>query len=422
MKLLRSWLWRLLGLFMIIAGCATENPAGLNVHSADWANPALSGNSGFHGAVVQNDGTASCTTCHGASLNGSGTAPGCGTCHFGPAGGREPANGNWTHDSNQHANQAIYSAICNQCHDTRRRFGLGPSACHDCHDAGTPTHPTGRPWLDKDEAQFHGGSSLNCTQCHSVPADCNRCHFGADGQRSPGGWSHGLNDSHRRYTDQRDVCNQCHNLNRNYGNAPSGCHDCHADATHVTGRPWLDKKNAQFHGDSSLDCASCHSVPADCNRCHFGANGQRSPGGWSHGLNDAHRNYTSRTGVCNQCHNLNRSYGNAPSGCHDCHANATHVTGRPWLDKKNGQFHGDSSLDCARCHSVPADCNRCHFGANGQRSPGGWSHGLNDAHERFSSRSSVCNQCHNLNRSFGNAPGRCHDCHGDGDDDDDDDD
>ncbi len=285
-------------------------------------------------------------------------------------------------------------------------------------------HPGGSAWLDKKSSQFHGGSSLNCAQCHSVPTDCNQCHFGAGGQRSPDGWAHGLNTVHHNYTDQAAVCNTCHDLNRGYGNAPDSCHDCHGSgaATHVTGQAWLDKKSSQFHGGSSLNCAQCHSVPAECTECHFGAGGQRSPDGWTHGLNTAHHNYTNQATVCNACHDLNRRYGNAPDNCHDCHGSgaATHVTGQAWLDKKSSQFHGNSSLDCAQCHSMPADCTECHFGANGQRSPDGWTHGFT-GHRSYSNQAAVCTTCHNLNRSYGNAPGSCHDCHGDGDDDDDDD-
>ena len=305
-------------LIIMLAGCASENTT-TEVHPVNWSNPSLKGSADFHGSAVQFDGTASCTACHGASLNGSSNAPGCGTCHFGPGGNREPVNGNWSHNSSRHDSQAIFSSVCNQCHDTRRRFGLGPSQCHNCHDTGVAGHPTGRVWLDKDESQFHGGSVLDCAQCHSVPADCNQCHFGANGQRSPDNWSHGLNDSHQNYQARADVCNRCHDLNRRFGNGPGSCHDCHAEASHVTGRAWLDKKSSQFHGRNSLDCSRCHSVPGECNRCHFGADGERSPGGWRHGLNDGHEGFRSRAEVCNRCHNLNRSYGNSPRGCHDCH-------------------------------------------------------------------------------------------------------
>jgi hypothetical protein len=60
-------------------------------------------------------------------------------------------------------------------------------------------------------------------------------------------------------------------------------------------------------------------------------------------------------------------------------------------------------------------CFQCHFGQDGSKSPqgSGWNHGDNSEHEDYESYQDTCNLCHDLNRSYGNEPESCHDCHED---------
>jgi len=108
--------------------------------------------------------------------------------------------------------------------------------------------------------------------------------------------------------------------------------------------------------------------------------------------------------------------------CRVCHGKeltgtgTNHALGQDWLDKKSSQFHGSKPTDnCSDCHELNLTCNECHFGVSGSQAPlgSGWIHGLNDDHERYESDQSVCNRCHNLNRSYQNEPTSCHDCHDD---------
>ena len=188
-----------------------------------------------------------------------------------------------------------------------------------------------------------------------------------------------------------------------------------------------------FHGvavnsQGTSPCLICHgsdlkgskNIPG-CYTCHFGPGGSRVPDSvdWFHGQ-DLHAEMKAYMSVCNECHDLNRSYGTAPEACHDCHGEgAGHVLGQAWLDKKSSLFHGDTSLDdCSDCHVLNQTCFECHFGATGSRTPpgSGWNHGNNEDHRRYSSDAATCNRCHSLNRSYGNPPKTCHDCHEEEDD------
>ena len=276
---------------------------------------------------------------------------------------------------------------------------------------GACSHPVDESWIDNNSTDFHGTSTLNCAECHDLSVDCSSCHFGALGDKSPSEWVHGTN-LHGQLVASGPVCNRCHTLSRSYGNGPGTCHDCHGlPVSHDTGEPWLNKSNPDFHGSSELSCSDCHDLVADCSECHFGALGDKSPSEWVHGT-DSHEQLESGGPVCNTCHELNRSFGNGPDACHDCHGlPVSHDTGEPWLNKSNPDFHGSSELNCSDCHNLPVDCSSCHFGVLGDKSPSEWVHGT-DSHEQLESSGPVCNRCHGLNRSYGNGPEACHDCHG----------
>jgi DMSO/TMAO reductase YedYZ molybdopterin-dependent catalytic subunit len=89
----------------------------------------------------------------------------------------------------------------------------------------------------------------------------------------------------------------------------------------------------------------------------------------------------------------------------------THLMGEPWLNKTSPDFHGVSLLNCADCHDLSIRCYECHFGASGSKSPPGWTHGT-VPHDYLTDSAPVCTTCHDLNRSYGNGPISCHDCHG----------
>ncbi len=425
MKLVHHWKnLALLLLSLTLFACSSDNPNAEEAHPSAWSNPAGLGTDNFHGTVVSQQGVRDCQACHGLELNGAAGIPGCRECHFDEFGSRIPPGVNWSHGSS-HTDLDAYEAVCNACHALSRSFGVGPGQCHDCHGT-TTAHVTGQAWLDSASADFHGDSTLNCSSCHDTNVFCATCHFGPSGSRVPAGvsWTHG-SVPHSSLAANEAVCNQCHTLTRQYRNQPATCHDCHGTVTaHVTGQAWLDSASADFHGDSTLNCSSCHDTNVFCSTCHFGPSGSRVPAGvsWTHG-SVPHASLAANEAVCNQCHTLTRQYRNQPATCHDCHGTEMHALGQPWMDKAAAGWHGETANQgtdgCQACHgsdlrggSSGVSCFSCHFSATGSRVPPGtsWNHGQS-GHRSYGSFQGICTACHNTNRAYNHPPSSCHNCH-----------
>ena len=318
-------------------------------------------NTDFHG-----NSALECAACHEIENK-------CYQCHFGPTGTKIPAGVTWTHGSVPHNQNDLteQNETCRTCHELNRTYDNGPEPCHDCH-----VHPTGQDWLDKNQPDFHGDSSLNCAGCHDLTVKCYECHFGSTGTKVPAGvtWTHGsVPHNQNDLTEQNETCRTCHELNRTYDNGPEPCHDCHV---HPTGQDWLDKNQPDFHGDSSLNCGNCHDLSVKCYECHFGSSGTKVPADafWTHGTiphNDAA--LFDQGTICATCHDLNRTYGNDPDVCHDCHLEATHITGANWINETSADFHGgEAEADvylCQQCHGLDltgsnggtaVSCFSCH--------------------------------------------------------------
>ena len=309
----------------LVVSCSetdTDAPSDRNVHPSSWVGPAAANN---HGDAVSRSGDESCKICHGMDLNGSGVIPGCSECHFDALGSRTPGGVGWVHGAVLHSQFVAHNETCNKCHDTYRRYGLPPAGCHDCH-AGVAPHPTGKDWLDKKSPIFHGIDAkrdlVQCAACHggnyrggTSGVSCFRCHFTPTGSRVPNGvaWIHGTT-SHSALTSSATVCNWCHVVNRNYGNAPSSCHDCHgAAAPHGTGSSWLlPGAHAQQSIDNRSSCLGCHDLqaggsgtPPACQACHKQGNPPLA------------------IGICTSCHSRAPDTGehgeHRSAGCNTCH-------------------------------------------------------------------------------------------------------
>ena len=215
-----------------LEGCSNQNPFGPpenSVHPASYIDPMFLGTTQFHGSDTAKNGVGSCRICHGADLDGTDTKSGCYDCHFDLNGSREPESSNWLHGTNPHSNPAEYLSTCNRCHNFMRSYEYPPETCHDCHGQGL-NHVLGQPWLDKKSTDFHGDQDLlDCGNCHDLSSECSQCHFDASGSKTPpaSDWYHGSSEDHDGTSTYIAVCNQCHSLNRDYGNPPSSCHDCH---------------------------------------------------------------------------------------------------------------------------------------------------------------------------------------------------
>ena len=242
---------------------------------------------------------------------------------------------------------------------------------------GACSHPLEDPWLDKTSPYFHGKSSLDCSECHNLATECNECHFGPSGSKSPSDWIHEA-ETHDHLAGSSTVCNICHELNRALGNGPDPCHDCHSPSgIHVTGEFWFNKTSPDFHGNSTLNCADCHDLGTECSECHFDSSGSKSPSDWIHG-EEPHDDLASSEPICNTCHELSRGFGNGPGACHDCHE----------LENSHGVPFSDHAVQAS---SNPASCQECH-GANLE---GGSGPACSECHTADSPLSALnCTSCH----------------------------
>jgi len=318
-------------LLLLLVACSEKNedaPLYNQVHPESWNNTQYFKAEPFHGTEVESRGDETCAKCHDLNGKEDERIPGCSICHFGPGGSRVPPGSDWVHGQNRHDEFEKDQDVCNTCHDQGRYYGTGPISCHDCHEI--EDHVTGQPWLDSTQAGYHGNQSQQeCAACHELSIRCSQCHFGTTGSKAPtdSGWQHGLNDEHETFEGYIDTCNQCHALTKSYRNEPDPdiCHDCHGSGRlHALGQPWLDSDQADYHGNQPLqDCATCHDLSADCNQCHFGATGSKSPPGseWPHGQKDNHNDQKQYYQVCNECHSLTQAYRSEPDDpdCHVCH-------------------------------------------------------------------------------------------------------
>ena len=117
---------------------------------------------------------------------------------------------------------------------------------------GACSHPLDEPWLDKKSPKSHSISRLNCERCHDLTIECNACHFGSSGSKTPSDWIHGMTP-HGDLVASGPVCNTCHTLTRIYGNGPASCHDCHSLPAFMSpGRPGLIRRALIFTATAHL--------------------------------------------------------------------------------------------------------------------------------------------------------------------------
>jgi predicted CxxxxCH...CXXCH cytochrome family protein len=378
----------LAGIIFLFSACKPGQKVW--THDEEWTNPEYRGTGEFHGSVVKKRGTTMlCKVCHGKSLQGTEEVKGCYECHFGPDGGRTPDGSAWQHGLLQHEIQSPQEPVCSNCHELYRNYGLKPGACHDCHAIAPEPHPLGQAWLDPKSAQFHGDSTLTCSSCHDVSTKCASCHFSASGSKVPAGqsWTHGTTP-HNQLAASEAVCNQCHTLERSYGNGPAACHDCHGStAPHAV--PFT------AHGSSAktnlIYCQQCHAQPADggpgsnprfnvavgslnsgceSSGCHKANTAH--PVNWSGPDGSSHQSAQNMAAACALCHGGDLSGGSGPA-CGSCH-----TSGSPLVQSNCASCHakppsGTTYPDLKGAHAihnqlagVTDSCTICHVGAGSQ--------------------------------------------------------
>jgi predicted CxxxxCH...CXXCH cytochrome family protein len=347
-------------------------------HDPTWAS---STSPGFH-AFEANRGLAACQGCHGATLAGQGSVPGCASCH----------------GQNLPAGVASWDRNCTMCHGgTENQTGAPPRTtwgnsgdalrvgAHSAHAGGSAISPpfdcsvchhkpidafaAGHLDAGPAEVLFHGEAVRGTSPAWDRTAGtCSNvyCHGAtlSGGTHTTPSWTGG---------SAQATCGSCHGSpplapHPTVSGGLTACATCHPDtvaadgtvippaqggkhldgALQVTGGghppTWLDRSSPAFHAYSAnaslAGCQSCHGAALD------GVGG-------------------SATTACATCHGAAWK-----TNCTMCHGGTDSTTGAPprttWGNSADATRVGAHTrhlagsanapaVACATCHTVPAD-------------------------------------------------------------------
>jgi len=231
------------------------------------------------------------------------------------------------------------SVSCNKCHKTKLTDPVKHDHCTDCHP-------------DYHNGQFvKGGSSRDCSQCHSVKG-FNQFTYTVD-QHNTGKFP--LKGSHGAIP-----CLECHKKQEKWSFREIGsvCADCHND---------IHKSFIQSKYYPGSDCRFCHSetswtallsfdhsktgfiltgahVKPECRKCHFRPDQAGT----------TRQQFTGLSEDCSACHKDNH-YGqfakNGTTSCNECHSTEN------W--KASGFNHNNTTFRLDGKH-VNVACVKCH--------------------------------------------------------------
>jgi hypothetical protein len=426
----------------------TTPPTIIGGHTCANAGCHVSGGSGLPKPGTHIPTTAFCDTCHlnfttfrQATMNHSGTAGQCSSCHN----GAYVAVGSLGAQTKP-ATHVTTALQCDSCHSTSAwkpaTYAHAPSAagnCSSCHNGITAT----------GKAAGHIPDARQCDTCHTstttfvvltmnhtgLAGQCSTCHSGAYVSQN----AQAKSASHVPTTQQ---CDSCHRSTTSWatvtfnhaGTTPPttiGGHTCASAGCHVAGGRGLPKPTR--HVPTTGACDNCHTnfvafAPATMN--HTGTNGQCSTchNGAYTSVNALGKpsGHVTTTQSCDACHSTAAwtpagfSHSGVAAGtCVNCH-NGTTATG-----KISG--HIPTTASCDQCHRTSAwmplltpyshsgvtvgSCANCHMAgyANIDVKP------ANHIPTTF-----ACDQCHRttawlpLKTPYGHtgvAPGTCSTCH-----------
>jgi len=326
-----SFLSLLIGIYW--HGCSEDqNPLPSKSHPVSWLQVS---SADFHGKKVLASGTASCTECHGADLQGGASKTSCFACHAQnnvsyphPQGWRSPeSHGQYLHNADWNY------ADCQSCHGVDALGGESEVSCFKCHD--TYPHPSG--WGDEENSQFHG-----------------------------------------EYLEKADwslaKCQSCHGTDFQGGRIEASCFTCHGDYPHPDG--WLDVTSVGFHGQnirqahwsmssckqchgedykggtSSISCYQCHQSqagPEACNVCHGSEANAAPPQDLSGNTATtfigvgAHQVHYLRFGTCEICHQIPTSF-----------SDPNHIDASPFAEVTSTWRWNRETATCGiTCHQDP---------------------------------------------------------------------
>ena len=266
---------------------------------------------------------------------------------------------------------------CKQCH-VRLQDTTQNQLCLDCHD-----HQDVEADI-KDKKGFHGIDSNAST------AECKTCHSEHKGRSEPlvhldkDRFDHKLTDFRLRGKHLKIECNDCHESEKKYREAPSTCIDCHKDDDVHEEKlgdkcskchsevSWTDKKFD--HDDTDFPLKNSHEK-LNCNSCHVANEFKDTPD------------------KCIACHAIKDVHNNRfGDRCESCHRDSewTSVSFDHDQDTTFKLAGKHSSQDCLACHDKrkpesikkkkeARDCYSCHES--------------DDAHQ--GSNGEKCQLCHN---------------------------
>jgi predicted CxxxxCH...CXXCH cytochrome family protein len=220
-------------------------------HDASWMDQT---GPGFH-AYSANAGLATCTVCHGATLDGAGSAPGCGQCH----------------DLSLPVGVTSWKTNCTMCHGDNVGFtnAAPPRATWGNNVPNDPTNI--RIGAHQSHVRATHGLSLplDCTVCHAKPADALAANH-IDAVVSVTGYTG---------TDPNLLANV---KDPSFSTATATCATsyCHGGgvAPKLTDGTLTQPNWTKVDGTQAA-CKTCHGVPPasvwghgyhrDCQRCHL---------------------------------------------------------------------------------------------------------------------------------------------------------
>jgi hypothetical protein len=318
------------------------------------------------------------------------------------------------------ASHAKFESECSSCHTAFSRDQQN-TLCVDCHkDIGADV---------KAAKGYHGiatqAKNSECSSCHTehIGRDANIVLLDVDA------FDHSLTDFDLLGKHVEVICEDCHEPDAAYREAPSFCLDCHLEED-------------VHKGGLGEDCGSCHGAKGwDLVEFQHEAETEFPLLGGHAELvcNDCHAEqlFEETDTSCISCHQKDDSHkGLLGEGCGDCHSETSWTQSRFQHDTftKFPLLDSHAVLECQVCHAAPVtesnpgtDCISCHL----EDDPHGGQLGeaCGDCHNEVDWTDSVqfdhdftsfpltglhkqaeCNTCHESSK-FQDVLTECVDCH-----------
>jgi len=315
---------------------------------------------------------------------------------------------------------AEYESECSRCH-ARFKKSTQTQLCRDCHEE-----------IDADLLAAEGFHGLKPEIAKSPCKSCHTEHIGRDANIAivnRATFDHSNTDFLLEGSHKSVSCTACHQSDKKFSEAPSGCFDCHGEQD-------------PHKGNLGEQCVECHN-PKDWKKFDFDHDITEFPLLGEHkevACNSCHLNtrYEETPKNCNACHSLNDVH-NRRNGtqCQDCHSP------RNWIEPK---FEHDRDTDfplkgrhkkvvCEACHKEAVadvkpetDCYSCHknddqhSGRYGEKCDSchtekGWKHASfdHDKKTKFPLKGKhsklICSACHRGELDKEELAMECHSCH-----------